>query len=300
MSDRLGELLVKAGKTHAGPAEASPGQTARRGRPHRLQPGEYGAHHRARAGGVPVEAVPGLRDQPRAGGDRRVGGEADPADVARKYTIMPVSKAGAKVTIAMLDPTNVFAMDDIKFMTGYNVEPVIASETAIRQAIEKYYGATHALELKKVMEDLDEDAGGATSRCSTRSRKSSTSTPWKTSRTRRRWCVCATSSSPTPSSAAPPTSTSSLTRRSTACRYRVDGLLYEVMHPPLRLREAITQPPQDHGQARHRREALPQDGRIKIKTKIERQGQGARLPRLGAADDLRREDRACGCSTKTT
>ena len=55
-----------------------------------------------------------------------------PADVSRKYTIMPVSKAGAKVTIAMLDPTNVFAMDDIKFMTGYNVEPVIASETAIR------------------------------------------------------------------------------------------------------------------------------------------------------------------------
>ncbi|MCP4303595.1 MAG: type II secretion system protein GspE, partial [bacterium] len=76
-----------------------------------------------------------------------------PADVARKYTIMPVSKAGAKVTIAMLDPTNVFAMDDIKFMTGYNVEPVIASETAIRSAIEKYYGSTHALELKKVMED---------------------------------------------------------------------------------------------------------------------------------------------------
>ncbi|MCP4594542.1 MAG: type II secretion system protein GspE, partial [bacterium] len=63
-----------------------------------------------------------------------------PADVARKYTVMPVSKAGAKVTIAMLDPTNVFAMDDIKFMTGYNVEPVIAAESAIRTAIERYYG----------------------------------------------------------------------------------------------------------------------------------------------------------------
>ena len=79
-----------------------------------------------------------------------------PPDITRKYTIIPVSKSGAKVTIAMADPTNVFAMDDIKFMTGYNVEPVVASETsAIRAAIEKYYGSTHALELKKVMEDLD-------------------------------------------------------------------------------------------------------------------------------------------------
>src|SRR5687768_3286593 len=67
-----------------------------------------------------------------------------PADVARKYTIIPISKAGAKLTIAMLDPTNVFAMDDIKFMTGYNVEPVVAAESALREAIERYYGSTHA------------------------------------------------------------------------------------------------------------------------------------------------------------
>ncbi len=51
-----------------------------------------------------------------------------PADVARKYNILPVNKTGATLTIAMADPTNVFAMDDIKFMTGYNVEPVVASE----------------------------------------------------------------------------------------------------------------------------------------------------------------------------
>src|SRR5215813_14286773 len=51
-----------------------------------------------------------------------------PADIARKYTILPVNKAGATVTVAMIDPTNVFAMDDVKFMTGYKVEPVVASE----------------------------------------------------------------------------------------------------------------------------------------------------------------------------
>src|SRR6266511_3281424 len=64
-----------------------------------------------------------------------------PPDTAQKYQIVPLSRAGATLTIAMTDPTNVFAMDDIKFMTGYNVEPVVASETAVTDAIEKYYGA---------------------------------------------------------------------------------------------------------------------------------------------------------------
>ena len=49
----------------------------------------------------------------------------------------------------MADPTNVFAMDDIKFMTGYNVEPVVASESSLDEAIEKYYGSTRSLELRK-------------------------------------------------------------------------------------------------------------------------------------------------------
>src|SRR5262245_53003409 len=62
-----------------------------------------------------------------------------PADTAQKYLVIPLSRAGATLTIAMTDPTNVFAMDDIKFMTGYNVEPVVASETAVLEAIQKYY-----------------------------------------------------------------------------------------------------------------------------------------------------------------
>src|SRR5438046_870796 len=64
-----------------------------------------------------------------------------PADTAQKYQIVPLSRAGATLTIAMTDPTNVFAMDDIKFMTGYNVEPVVASETAVIEAIQRYYPA---------------------------------------------------------------------------------------------------------------------------------------------------------------
>src|SRR5215207_1127872 len=62
-----------------------------------------------------------------------------PAETAQKYQIIPLSRSGATLTIAMTDPTNVFAMDDIKFMTGYNVEPVVASETAVADAITRYY-----------------------------------------------------------------------------------------------------------------------------------------------------------------
>src|SRR6476620_11343782 len=67
-----------------------------------------------------------------------------PGDTARKYQIVPLSRSGATLTIAMTDPTNVFAMDDVKFMTGYNVEPVVASETAVADSIDKYYSAPGA------------------------------------------------------------------------------------------------------------------------------------------------------------
>ena len=62
-----------------------------------------------------------------------------PGKTAKKYQLIPVSRTGGTLTLAMADPTNVFALDDIKFMTGYNVEPVVASETAIEDSIMKYY-----------------------------------------------------------------------------------------------------------------------------------------------------------------
>src|SRR5438270_2720839 len=72
-----------------------------------------------------------------------------PSEVARKYGVLPVNKTGATLTIAMSDPTNVFAMDDIKFMTGYNVEPVVASEASLRRAIDKHYGTPRSVVLKE-------------------------------------------------------------------------------------------------------------------------------------------------------
>ena len=63
-----------------------------------------------------------------------------PTDVAQKYRIMPINRTGSTITIAMVDPSNIFAIDDIKFMTGYNVEAVVATEGAIVESIKKYYG----------------------------------------------------------------------------------------------------------------------------------------------------------------
>src|ERR1700721_2849928 len=78
-----------------------------------------------------------------------------PQETAVRYQIVPLSRVGSTLTIAMTDPTNVFAMDDIKFMTGFNVEAVVVSETAITEAIGKFYGSVEAgEELDKVMKDL--------------------------------------------------------------------------------------------------------------------------------------------------
>src|SRR6201988_4928447 len=81
-----------------------------------------------------------------------------PQETAVRYQVVTLSRVGSALTIAMTAPPNVFAMDDIKFMTGFNVEPVVASETAIAEAISKFYGEAESEEqLTKVMKDLTGD-----------------------------------------------------------------------------------------------------------------------------------------------
>jgi type IV pilus assembly protein PilB len=76
-----------------------------------------------------------------------------PQEVALKYTVLPISKVGATLTLAMVDPTNVFAMDDIKFMTGLNIEPVVVSEASVQEAISRYYAVSREIELARNGED---------------------------------------------------------------------------------------------------------------------------------------------------
>ncbi len=68
-----------------------------------------------------------------------------PASKAKNYLMIPVQRVGPKLTLAMADPTNIVAIDEIKFMTSFNVEPVVASETEIVEAIKKYYGGGGAV-----------------------------------------------------------------------------------------------------------------------------------------------------------
>ena len=63
-----------------------------------------------------------------------------PSSLSKKYFIVPINRMGPKLTLAMADPSNIVVIDEIKFMTGFNVEPVVASETEIIDAIKKYYG----------------------------------------------------------------------------------------------------------------------------------------------------------------
>jgi type IV pilus assembly protein PilB len=189
-----------------------------------------------------------------------------PADIARKYTILPVAKAGATVTLAMIDPTNVFAMDDVKFMTGYKVEPVVASETALRAAIEEHYGSTHAIELRKVMEDLTEEADADLELLEEEEDLDLGTLEEE-------------------SGAAPVVKlvniilTDAIKRSASdihiepyekdyRVRYRIDGVLYEMMRPPIKLKEAITSRCKIMAKLDIAEKRLPQDGRIKIKTRV--------------------------------
>jgi type IV pilus assembly protein PilB len=72
-----------------------------------------------------------------------------PAETARKYQVLPLSRDVKILKLAMADPTNVFAMDDIKFMTGCNVQPLVASESVIEEAIQRYYPGTRSWEARR-------------------------------------------------------------------------------------------------------------------------------------------------------
>jgi type IV pilus assembly protein PilB len=78
-----------------------------------------------------------------------------PAEVASRYLVVPLHLTGRKLTVATANPSNIFAIDDIKFITGYDVEPVVCCEPSIRKAIDRYYDAADSL--ATVMKDMSED-----------------------------------------------------------------------------------------------------------------------------------------------
>jgi type IV pilus assembly protein PilB len=190
-----------------------------------------------------------------------------PSEVAQKYLIMPISRAGATLTIAMVDPTNVFAMDDIKFMTGYNVEPVVASEMSIKESIDNYYGSSHQLELKKVMDEMAEHD---TENLELLEEEEQLDLARLEAATEEAPVVKLVNL----------ILTDSIKRGASdihiepyekdfRVRYRIDGVLYEIMNPPMKLRDAITSRLKIMAKLDIAEKRLPQDGRIKIKMKMQ-------------------------------
>ena len=195
-----------------------------------------------------------------------------PLETARKYQVLPLSRAGSTLTIATIDPTDVFAMDDLQFMTGFTIEPVVVAESAIREAIQKYYGAGPTPELKQ-------GGAGAT----VESGQPAGSEPGMGSATDR---LIPPENSGQADEEAPIVKLvnrilSSALKQGASdihiepyeqelrVRFRIDGLLSTVMTPPLSLKDAVTSRIKIMAKLDISEKRLPQDGRMKIRMKKE-------------------------------
>jgi type IV pilus assembly protein PilB len=189
-----------------------------------------------------------------------------PYDTARRYQILPLSRVGASLTIAMVDPTNVFAMDDIKFMTGFNIEPVVASEAAIVEGIEKAYGSSHEEDLENVMQSISE-MGEADVELQAEQEEMGLSELEKAA------------------DEAPIVKLVNLIltdavkrgasdihiepyEKEYRVRFRIDGMLQTIMNPPAKLKDAITSRIKIMAKLDISEKRLPQDGRIMLKMNV--------------------------------
>ena len=185
-----------------------------------------------------------------------------PTDVVQKYHVVPVKRAGAVLSVAMVDPTDMFAIDDIKFMTGYEVVPMVATEGAITNSINKYYDQAQSLQtvLQNIEEneefDVIEEQEDQVSLGELKE---------------------AVEDAPVVKlvnlllSEAIKKGASDIHievyEKKFRVRYRLDGVLYESMSPPMKLRAALTSRLKIMADLDIAERRLPQDGRIKLKLK---------------------------------
>ena len=190
-----------------------------------------------------------------------------PYETAKRYQILPLSRVGASLTIAMVDPTNVFAMDDIKFMTGFNIEPVVASESSILEGIEKAYGVSKEAELEQVMQSMNDLGEGSDIEVQAEAQELELKELEKAA------------------DEAPIVKLVNLVltdavkrgasdihmepyEKEFRVRFRIDGVLQLIMNPPLKLKDAITSRLKIMAKLDISEKRLPQDGRIMLKMNI--------------------------------
>jgi type IV pilus assembly protein PilB len=188
--------------------------------------------------------------------------ELVPKEVAIKHTCMPVQRAGSTLIVAMADPTNIYAIDDLKFLTGLNIEPVVTTDTAIESAIDHYYEDKAEVEAyREVLEgfELEEElefSDTSDDYDAVDSQEEAEQAPVV------RLCnlilLNAIKKGASDIHIEP-------YEKSYRVRYRVDGVLHHEMNPPLKLKNAITSRFKIMSNLDIAERRLPQDGRIKIK-----------------------------------
>jgi type IV pilus assembly protein PilB len=183
-----------------------------------------------------------------------------PKEVALRHLCLPVNRAGGTLIVAMADPSNLTAIDDLKFLTSYNIEVVVASEVAIREAITKYYEkGVDVQDLWKDLnfDDMDSDEDGA-GQAIDLSDLSKTADDAPVVRLCNLILIDAIKRNASDIHIEP-------YEKEMRVRYRIDGVLYEVMKPPLKLRNAIISRIKIMSKLDIAERRLPQDGRIKLK-----------------------------------
>lgn len=180
------------------------------------------------------------------------------AEVVQKYHLMPISRTGSTLIIAMSDPSNIFAIDDIKFMTGHNVEVVVATDSAIKKAIDKYYDQSDSLaEVMNGLDDIDLEVIEEEDEIDVNALQVATEEAPVVKLVN----LIMTDAIKKGASDIHIEPYEKVFR----VRYRIDGVLYEVMKPPMKLKAAITSRLKILSDMDIAERRLPQDGRIKIK-----------------------------------
>jgi type IV pilus assembly protein PilB len=181
-----------------------------------------------------------------------------PPEVAQKYHLVPINRAGSTLIVAMSDPSNIFAIDDIKFMSGYNVEVVVAPDSSIKEAIDRYYDQSATLaDVMNDLEDIDLEVVDESDQTDVRDlERASEDAP--VVKLVNLILTDAIKKKASDIHIEP-------YEKSFRVRYRIDGVLYEVMKPPMKLKAAITSRVKIMAEMDIAERRLPQDGRIKIK-----------------------------------
>jgi type IV pilus assembly protein PilB len=188
-----------------------------------------------------------------------------PYEAAKRYQILPISRVGSSLTIAVVDPTNVFALDDIKFMTGYNVEPVVASESEIQEGIERAYSSKTEDNLESVIASLD----GADTNLELQEDEAEMNLE-DLERAADQAPIVKLVNMILTEAVKRGASDIHLEpyEKEYRVRLRMDGVLHPIMTPPLKARDAITSRLKIMAKLDISEKRLPQDGRIMLKMNI--------------------------------